>query len=154
MEPRIPRYVPVVNVVLKFLTRRGVKAGPVSIITVAGRKSGRPHSTPVTPWVVDGKRYVIAGISTSDWSRNARAAGAGTLTSGRTTTRVRLTEVTDPALKERVVVAFGTENRGAGSFLKQIAPAGFQELLAGWRDSVIGPAARSGLTLAYKPGFC
>jgi hypothetical protein len=77
MEPRIPRYVPVVNVVLKFLTRRGVKAGPVSIITVAGRRSGRPHSTPVTPWVVDGKRYAIAGISTSDWSRNARAAGAG-----------------------------------------------------------------------------
>jgi deazaflavin-dependent oxidoreductase (nitroreductase family) len=123
MEPRIPRYVPVVNVVLKFLTRRGVKAGPVSIITVAGRRSGRPHSTPVTPWVVDGKRYVIAGISTSDWSRNARAAGAGTLTSGRTTTRVRLTEVTDPALKERVVVAFGTENRGAASFLKQIGVA-------------------------------
>lgn len=123
MEPRIPRYVPVVNVVLKFLTRRGVKAGPVSIIAVAGRRSGRPHSTPVTPWVVDGKRYVIAGIGTSDWSRNARAAGAGTLTSGRTTTRVRLTEVTDPALKERVVVAFGTENRGAASFLKQIGVA-------------------------------
>jgi F420H(2)-dependent quinone reductase len=52
---------------------------PVSIITVAGRRSGRPHSTPVTPWVVDGKRYVIAGISTSDWSSNARAAGAGTV---------------------------------------------------------------------------
>lgn len=77
----------------------------------------------MTPWVVDGKRYVIAGIGTSDWSRNARAAGAGTLTSGRTTTRVRLTEVTDPALKERVVVAFGTENRGAASFLKQIGVA-------------------------------
>ena len=95
MEPRIPRYVPVANVVLKFLTRRGVKAGPVSIITVAGRRSGRPHSTPVT----------------------------GTLTSGRTTTRVWLTEVTDPALKERVVVAFGTENRGAASFLKQVGVA-------------------------------
>jgi hypothetical protein len=66
MEPRIPRYVPVFNVVLKFLTWRGVKAGPVSIITVAGRRSGRSHSTPVTPWVVDGKRYVIAGISTPE----------------------------------------------------------------------------------------
>jgi hypothetical protein len=27
MEPRIPRYVPVVNVVLKFLTRRGTPEG-------------------------------------------------------------------------------------------------------------------------------
>jgi deazaflavin-dependent oxidoreductase (nitroreductase family) len=123
MEPRIPKYVPVANVVLKFLTRRGIRAGPVSVITVAGRRSGQPRSTPVTPWVVDGTRYVIAGIGTSDWSRNARAAGAGTLTSGRNATRVRLTEVTDPALKERVVVAFGTENRGAASFLKQIGVA-------------------------------
>lgn len=31
--------------------------------------------------------------------------------------------MTDPALKERVVVAFGTENRGAASFLKQIGVA-------------------------------
>jgi len=125
MEPRIPGYVPAANLAMKFLTRRGVKVGPVSVITVAGRKSGRPHSTPVTPWVVDGRRYVIAAIGTSDWSRNARAAGAGTLTSGRATTRVWLTEVTDPALKERVVVAFGTQNRAGGSFLKQagVAPS-------------------------------
>jgi deazaflavin-dependent oxidoreductase (nitroreductase family) len=123
MEPRIPKYVPVTNVVVKLFTRLGVKTGPVNVITVAGRKSGQPRSTPVTPWEVDGKRYVIAGIGTSDWARNARAAGEGTLTSGRTTTRVWLTEVTDPALKERVVTSFGTENRAGGSFLVQIGVA-------------------------------
>jgi len=123
MEPRIPKYVPVTNVVVKLFTRLGVKTGPVNIITVPGRKSGQPRSTPVTPWEVDGKRYVIAGIGTSDWARNARAAGEGTLTSGRTTTRVRLTEVTDPAVKERVVTSFGTENRAGGSFLRQIGVA-------------------------------
>jgi len=123
MEPRIPKYVPVTNVVVKLFTRLGVKTGPVNIITVPGRKSGQPRSTPVTPWEVDGKRYVIAGIGTSDWARNARAAGEGTLTSGRTTTRVRLTEVTDPPVKERVVTSFGTENRAGGSFLRQIGVA-------------------------------
>jgi deazaflavin-dependent oxidoreductase (nitroreductase family) len=123
MEPRIPRYVPVTNVVVKLFTRLGVRTGPVNVITVAGRKSGQPRSTPVTPWEVEGRRYVIAGIGTSDWARNARAAGEGTLTSGRRTTRVRLTEVTDPALKQRVVTAFGTENRGGGSFRKQIRVA-------------------------------
>jgi hypothetical protein len=102
MEPRIPRYVPATNVVMKLFARLGVKTGPVNVITVAGRKSGQPRSTPVTPWVVDGKKYVI---------------------SGRTTTRVRLTEVTDPALKERVVTSFGTENRAGGSFLKQAGVA-------------------------------
>jgi deazaflavin-dependent oxidoreductase (nitroreductase family) len=123
MEPRIPKYVPVTNAVLKVFSRLGLKAGPVNLITVAGRKSGRPRSTPVTPWQVDGKRYLIAAIGTSDWARNARAAGEGTLTSGRTKTQVRLTEVTDPALKERVVTAFGTENRPGGSFLVQAGVA-------------------------------
>lgn len=123
MAPRIPKYVPVGNAVVKFLTGLGVKTGPVNVITVAGRKSGQPRSTPVTPWVVDGKRYVIAAIGTSDWARNARAAGEGTLTSGRTSTRVRLTEVTDPELKKRVVTAFGTENKQGGSFLVQVGVA-------------------------------
>lgn len=49
MEPRIPKYMPVVNVMLKFLPRRGIKAGPVSIITVAGRRSGRPQQIGVAP---------------------------------------------------------------------------------------------------------
>ena len=123
MEPRIPKYVPAGNAAVKLFTRLGVRTGPVNVITVTGRTSGQPRSTPVTPWTVDGKRYVVAAIGTSDWARNARAAGKGTLTSGRTTTRVRLTEVTDPALKERVVTAFGTENRAGGSFLVQAGVA-------------------------------
>jgi deazaflavin-dependent oxidoreductase (nitroreductase family) len=124
MEPRIPKYVSAINVVMNLFTLLGIKAGPVAVITVAGRKSGQPRSTPLTPWVVDDRRYVIAAIGTSDWARNARAAGEGTLTSGRAKTPVRLTEVTDPALKERVVTAFGTENRPGGFFLKQsgVAP--------------------------------
>lgn len=123
MEPHIPRYVALNNVAVKLFTRLGIRIGPVNVITVAGRKSGKPRSTPVTPWQVDGKKYVIAGIGTSDWARNARAAGEGTLTSGRARTHVRLTEVTDPALKERIVMAFGTENRAGGSFLVQAGVA-------------------------------
>jgi deazaflavin-dependent oxidoreductase (nitroreductase family) len=125
MNPRIPKYVPAVNAVVKFFSSRGVTMGPVNVITVPGRKSGQPRSTPVTPWVVDGKRYVIAAIGTSDWARNARAAGVGTLTSGRLTTRVRLTEVTEPELKKRVVTDFGTKNKAGGSFLTQagVAPS-------------------------------
>ena len=132
MEPRIPKYVAAGNVVFKLFTRLGIKAGPVTLITVAGRKSGQPRSTPVTPWPVDGKRYVIAAIGTSDWARNARAAGKGTMTSGRTTTHVRLMEVTDPALKEQVVTAFGTENKPGGFFLVKtgVAPDRTQKGLA------------------------
>lgn len=123
MEPRMPKYVPAQNALMKFFTSLGVKTGPVNVITVAGRKSGQPRSTPVTPWIVDGKRYVIAAIGTSDWARNARAAGEGTLTSGRTSTRVQLAEVTDPELKKRVVTAFGTENKPGGWYLTQVGVA-------------------------------
>src|SRR5215468_11205949 len=114
MEPRMPKYLPAQNAIMKFFTALGVKIGPVNVITVAGRKSGQPRSTPVTPWMVDDHRYVIAAIGTLDWARNARAAGEGTLTSGRAKTHVRLTEVTDPALKELVVNTVGTENRIGG----------------------------------------
>jgi hypothetical protein len=120
VDPRIPKYVPIGNAAVRLFTRLGVKTVPsTSSPWPGGSSSTRARSTPVTPWQVDGKRYVIAAIGTSDWARNARGAGEGSLTSGRTTTRVRLTELTDPALKERVVTAFGTESRAGGSFLVQ-----------------------------------
>jgi deazaflavin-dependent oxidoreductase (nitroreductase family) len=66
--------------------------GPV-VLTVPGRASGAPRSTPVTPFEVDGQRYVVGGFPKADWVRNARAAGTGTLTQGRRTEQVRLLEV-------------------------------------------------------------
>jgi deazaflavin-dependent oxidoreductase (nitroreductase family) len=56
--------------------------GPV-VLTVPGRASGQPRSTPITPMVVDGKRYVVGGFPKADWVKNLRAAGHATLTQGR-----------------------------------------------------------------------
>jgi deazaflavin-dependent oxidoreductase (nitroreductase family) len=66
--------------------------GPV-VLTVPGRKTGKPRTTPVTPMTVDGKRYVVAGLPGSDWAANARAAGQVTLQVGRRTERVGLVEM-------------------------------------------------------------
>ena len=66
--------------------------GPV-VLTVPGRKSGKPRSTPVTPMTVDDKVYVVGGLPRSDWTANARAAGEGTLHRGRHTERVSLVEM-------------------------------------------------------------
>ena len=82
------------NKVLVAVSRLGVgfgKKGPV-VLTVTGRKSGKPRSTPVTPMVVDGMRYV-AGLPGADWIANARAAGQATLRSGRRTEQVRMVEL-------------------------------------------------------------
>jgi deazaflavin-dependent oxidoreductase (nitroreductase family) len=137
MDPRFPKSLPVENAIMKFFLRLGVRPGPVRLLTVVGRKSGEPRSTPVTPWTVDGHQYVIAGLTDSHWARNARAAGVGQLGSGRRVARVRLSEVTDAATKQRVVTSFGTENRMGGSFLVQIGvapdrtPAGIAAASAG-----------------------
>jgi deazaflavin-dependent oxidoreductase (nitroreductase family) len=66
--------------------------GPV-VLTVPGRKSGKPRSTPVTPMTLDGTRYVVGGLPDSDWAANARAAGEATLRQGRRTERVRMVEM-------------------------------------------------------------
>ena len=89
---RPPWWLKYVNKVMIGLQKLGVNFGPV-VLTVPGRKSGKPWSTPVTPMTVDHKVYVVGGLPRSDWTANARAAGEGTLHRGRHTERVRLVEM-------------------------------------------------------------
>ena len=71
------------NRVVKALQRLGVHTGPAMILTVPGRKTGKPRSTPMTPFTYRGDLYTVAGYPGADWAANARAAGAGTLSRGR-----------------------------------------------------------------------
>jgi deazaflavin-dependent oxidoreductase (nitroreductase family) len=91
---RPPWWLKYVNKVMIGLSKLGVGGdkGPL-VLTVPGRKSGKLRSTPVTPMTVDGHRYVVGGMPGADWVANVRAAGAATLSQGRTTTRVRMVEM-------------------------------------------------------------
>jgi deazaflavin-dependent oxidoreductase (nitroreductase family) len=77
------------------LSRLGLSFGGESpvVLTVPGRKSGTPRSTPVTPMTVDGKRYVVGGFPGADWIRNVRAADYVTVARGRSSERVRMVEL-------------------------------------------------------------
>ena len=80
------------------LLRLGVPISRVEspvVLTVAGCKTGKPRSTPVTPMDVDGRRYVVNGYPGADWVDNVRAAGEVTLTRGRRSERVRMVELSD-----------------------------------------------------------
>ena len=96
-NPKPPRWLKPMNKVLMAMLRLGLpgsgKDGP-AVLTVPGRTSGQPRSTPITPMYVDGTCYVVSGFPGADWERNARAAGTATLTRGRTTERVRMVELT------------------------------------------------------------
>jgi deazaflavin-dependent oxidoreductase (nitroreductase family) len=92
---RPPWWLKPANKVFIALSRLGLSFGGESpvVLTVPGRKSGTPRSTPVTPMTIDGKRYVVGGFPGADWIRNVRAAGEVTLRRGRTQEHVRMVEL-------------------------------------------------------------
>ncbi|GAS88599.1 nitroreductase family deazaflavin-dependent oxidoreductase [Mycolicibacterium brisbanense] len=91
---RPPWWLKYVNKVMIGLNKLGVGGdnGPV-VLTVTGRKTGKPRTTPVTPMTVDGERYIVAGLPGGDWAANARAAGEATINQGRRAQRVRMVEI-------------------------------------------------------------
>ena len=63
------------------------------LITVRGRKSGLPRTTPVTLIENGGRRGLIAPFGEVNWVRNLRAAGHATITTGRRQEEVRAVEL-------------------------------------------------------------
>ena len=90
---RPPRYLKPMNRFVRALQRLGMPTGPAMVLTVPGRKTGKPRSTPMTPFTHQGEMYTVAGYPGADWAANARAAGAGTLTRGRASRRVSIVEL-------------------------------------------------------------
>jgi deazaflavin-dependent oxidoreductase (nitroreductase family) len=90
---RPPRYLKPMNKFMMAVQKLGIPTGPAMVLTVPGRKSGQPQSTPMTPFEHDGELYVVSGYSGSDWAANARAAGTGTLSRGRKSRRVKIVEL-------------------------------------------------------------
>ncbi len=93
-NPRPPRWLKPMNKIMIAAQRLGLPTGPAMVLTVPGRTSGHPRSTPMTPFELDGNLYTVAGYPGADWARNARAAGQGTLARGRSSRRVAIVELT------------------------------------------------------------
>ncbi len=90
---RVNAFVRISNAMTTFLLRRGVKMGTMTLLTVRGRTSGQPRTTPVTLIELDGDRLLIAPFGTVNWVRNLRTAGEATLTRGRHSERVSAVEL-------------------------------------------------------------
>lgn len=117
-EPRPPRYLKPMNRMMMAVQRLGIPTGPAMVLTVPGRKSGRPRSTPMTPFELDGGLYVVAGYPGADWAANAREAGGGTLSRGRRSRKVRIVELT-AAQARPVLRAFSTKVPVGVAFAKR-----------------------------------
>ena len=103
------------------LLRRGVKVGSQSLLTVPGRTTGNPRSTPISVAMVDGRRYLVAAFGDAAWVANVRAARRGTLTRGGATVEVGLTEV-PVAERGPILRAFLYQVRGGARFFGSRSP--------------------------------
>jgi deazaflavin-dependent oxidoreductase (nitroreductase family) len=132
-EFRPPRYLKPMNKFMMAVQKLGIPTGPAMVLTVPGRKTGKPRSTPMTPFEHDGGLYVVAGYPGADWASNARAAGAGTLSRGRKSRRVRIVEL-DAAQSRPVLRSFAVKVPVGVGFAKRAglvsdgAPEEFAEL--------------------------
>jgi deazaflavin-dependent oxidoreductase (nitroreductase family) len=95
-NPTPPRWLKPMNKVFLALQRIGLGMKELPVLTVPGRKSRKPRSTPLSVLELEGERYLLEGFPGADWARNVRAAGgAATLTTGKRREQVRLVEL-DP----------------------------------------------------------
>ncbi len=103
----LTRLMPIISWGIKILLRIGVRMtifGPMMLLTVRGRKTGKPRTVPVDIHEHDGRRFLIATHGMGNWVYNLRATGEGMLSLGwsrQAFTAVELTpEAAGPVIKE------------------------------------------------------
>jgi len=83
----------VLNAVMTLLLRLGLGPPGIWLLTTRGRRSGKPHTTPVSLIEDETGRYLVSPYGTSAWVYNARAAGSVTVRRGRRSQTLPITEL-------------------------------------------------------------
>jgi deazaflavin-dependent oxidoreductase (nitroreductase family) len=73
----------ILNRAVAWLVRHGVGVAGARQLAVRGRTSGEIRTTVVNVLDLDGERFLVAPRGHTQWVRNLRAAGEGTLKVGR-----------------------------------------------------------------------
>jgi deazaflavin-dependent oxidoreductase (nitroreductase family) len=82
------------NAVMRSLIRAGARIGTFAVLTVPGRKTGRPVQIPLVVFSDGDNRYLVASYGIVNWVRNLRAAdGHAELRRGRETEKITATEL-------------------------------------------------------------
>ena len=117
---KVPFYVPMLNPLMKSFLYLGVPAGPMTLLTVRGRKTGKPHTTPVGLFKIGERRYIFDTFGNADWVRNLRASGEARIGRGFRRKRVIATPLhrEEASLVLREILASYVNSRIKSSFLK------------------------------------
>lgn len=122
-KARVPSFVDLFNPIARRLIGAGVPMGPNALITIRGRKSGEPRTTPVALIEIEGRRWVSSPYGEVNWVRNLRASGEATITIGRKRVPVRAVELS----KEERVAFFRDR---MGPYVRRI-PLGLGRFMMG-----------------------
>lgn len=98
----VPAWIRAINSFTKRMVRLGVPMGPMILLTVRGRKTGRLYTTPLGMFERDGRRWLFAEFGAVDWVHNLRVFGEATVSRGRTREAVTVSEL--PAEAAAVVL--------------------------------------------------
>src|SRR5579859_5761285 len=90
---RVPAWIPLFNLLVKPLMALGIPMGPDVLLTVRGRRSGLPRTTPVAVAEIAGRTWLLSPFGETEWAKNLRAAGRATLRSGRTAREMTAVEL-------------------------------------------------------------
>ena len=126
-KTRVPSYVDLFNPLARRMLGAGLPLGPNALITIRGRKSGEPRTTPIALIGIEGRRWVSSPFGDVNWVRNLRASGEATLAIGRKQQSVKAIELS----KEERVAFFRDL---MGPFVRRI-PLGLGRFILG---SVLG----------------
>lgn len=126
-KTRVPSFVDIFNPLARWMLGAGLPLGPNALITIRGRKSGEPRTTPIALIEIEGRRWVSSPFGDVNWVRNLRAAGEATLAIGR-----KQRPVTAIELSKEERVAFFRDLMGP--YVRRI-PLGLGRLIVG---SVLG----------------
>jgi deazaflavin-dependent oxidoreductase (nitroreductase family) len=75
------QFLRVVNPLVRRLISAGMPTGaPNILLTVRGRRSGKPRTVPVGMLELDGRMFIQASYGEGGWAQNLRVAGEATLT--------------------------------------------------------------------------
>jgi deazaflavin-dependent oxidoreductase (nitroreductase family) len=85
-----------INPIAKALLGAGVPLATNVLVTIPGRSTGRPRTTPLAIIEVAGRRWIWSPWGDVQWVRNLRVAGHATISKGRTIEELAATEL-DPA---------------------------------------------------------
>lgn len=108
------------NRIVSPLIRAGLPMGPMALLTVKGRKSGLPRTTPVAVAPLESGWRLVAAYGIVDWVKNLRASGAAVISRRGRKVQVEADELAAeeaaPLLRQSLLEAGPITRRVVGSY--------------------------------------